>query len=118
MSPIDAASEPLTYAHIGATGFYSGRGSNNQPLAPTKTAFYEQSTRQDRFQEIFERQVATVSRQTVIEPQNPSGFGGASGWGALAPSNSKAAVTPKKEMKWVISMTGNQVQLSVNPNAG
>ena len=117
MSPLVAASEPLNYAHIGATGFFSNRGSNNAPITPAKTDTYGQSTRQDRFQEILERQAATAMKQLAPEPQNNSDFGGAAGWGAMSQSNPLEPATTKKEMKWLISMSGNQVAFSVNPNA-
>ena len=118
VSPFVAASEPLTYAHIGATGLYADRGANESPMAPEKTDPYGQAVRQNRFQEIFERQAASLASQAATAPANSPDFAATAGWGAHSQSNGKAPVTARKEMKWAISMVGNQVQLSVNPNAG
>lgn len=118
MSPLVGSNEPLTYAHIGATGFYGDRNANEPPMAPGKTDSYVPPVRQNRFQDIFERQAASLASQQAAAPQSNSDFAATAGWGALSQSNAKAPVSAKKEMKWAISIVGNQVQLSVNPNAG
>lgn len=117
MSPPVGSNEPLTYAHIGATGFYSDRGADESAMAPGRTDPAGQSTRQNRFQEVFERQAALLAAQQTGAPQNNSDFSTTAGWGALTQSASTPPVGAKKEMKWAITMVGNQVQLSINPNA-
>ena len=113
-----AASEALTYAHIGATGLYADRGTNESPMAPDKTNSYGQAIGQNWFQEIFEQQAASLASQAATAPVSSPDFAATVGWGAHPQSNGKVPVTARKEMKWTISMVGNQVQLSVNPNAG
>ena len=112
-----AADEPLTYAHIGATGFYSDRGANEAPTGPDTTDAYGHSSRANRFREIFELQAASLASQQAAAPQSNASFLATTTNGAAMQGNLRDPAVAKKEMKWAISMVGNKVQIAVNPNA-
>ena len=112
-----AADEPLTYAHVGAAGFYSDRGANESPMGPDKTDAYGNSNRANRFREIFELQAASLASQQAVAPQGNPNFLTSTTSGTPMQGNLRDPAAAKKEMKWAISMVGNRVQISVNPNA-
>lgn len=112
-----AVDEPLTYAHIGATGFYSDRSANEAPKAPEKLDAYGQSGRVNRFQEIFELQAASLASQQTAASQSSSNYLAAAHRGVAISGAVKDQTSAKKEMKWAISFEGNKVQIAINPNA-